>query len=292
MKEDIDERRWRPFDGNVGGGGDCRGGRRIRRRIRGGEETAGRKARHGDRPLAGQSQCAMSAVRSRAAEDEAKTGPHVAHPEHVLDRSFRQTRQLQSAKRRWVAGRPATDLWRAADDAVDRRKRRDVRLDGHAHERRGLAARADGRGRAAARGRARAGGGRDEDLRQLARRRRPALRRDGQRCDRTRGARTDAGGARGADRALPGRDAFARGVPRRRRADGRRTRGQLRHRLRDRAQDPRVVGARHRGVLARRPDARPHRRDPAGLARRRRRAERPCAAERGGDRAAAARPRG
>ena len=87
------------------------------------------------------------------------------------------------------------------------------------------------------------------------------------------------------------RDALARGVPRCGRADGRRARSQLRHRLRDRAQDPRVVGARHRGVLARRPDARPDRRDPAGLARRRRRAERACAAERRGDRAAAARPR-
>src|SRR5439155_15074659 len=49
-----------------------------------------------------------------------------------------------------------------------------------------------------------------------------------------------------------------------------------------------AVGARDRGVLARRPHARPDRSDPAGLAGRRRRAVRTRAAERRGDRAAAA----
>ena len=55
-------------------------------------------------------------------------------------------------------------------------------------------------------------------------------------------AGADAGCARRADRAFAVRHAAARGVSGSRRADGRRTRCQLRHRLRDRAQDPRALG--------------------------------------------------
>ena len=85
--------------------------------------------------------------------------------------------------------------------------------------------------------------------------------------------------------------AAARGVPRCDRRDGGCARCQLRHRIRDRAEDPRAVGTARRGVLARRPDARSDRCDPAGLAGDRRRADRARASERGGDRRAVARAR-
>ena len=58
-----------------------------------------------------------------------------------------------------------------------------------------------------------------------------------------------------------------------RRRNGRGARRQLRHVLRDRAQDPRAVGLALRGVLGRRPDARAGGRDRAGVARPRGRAD-------------------
>ena len=134
--------------------------------------------------------------------------------------------------------------------------------DRRAHECRGLAARArSGRG-ASARGRRRARGCRDEDVHQLARRDRAPLRGDRRPGGRGR-ARADAGCAPAADRALARDGACARRVRGRGRSDGRRARRELRNRVRDRAEDPRALRARRRGVLAGRPDARADRGDPS-----------------------------
>ena len=100
-----------------------------------------------------------------------------------------------------------------------------------------------GRGRAAARGRRRAGGRGDEDVRQLARRRRAALRLGDRRRARPARARADARSHLCAARALVRR----RGPPRRarghRRRDGGRAGHQLRDGIRDRAEDPRALAA-------------------------------------------------
>ena len=75
-------------------------------------------------------------------------------------------------------------------------------------------------------------------------------------------------------------DAAGARRPRRRpRRHGRRARHQLRHVVRDRAEDPRALRPALRGLVGRRPDARPGRRDRAGLAGARDRPERAGARE-------------